>query len=146
MPTPRTYDDRTEEFAATFAAAPADHAPLRRNDWTWLVLAIGLAVAGAALTYVAWRSFAGSLPRNAFVGIRTGSTMATEAAWRRAHDAAAPWTLLQGIVLFGAAAWLATRRPTTRRAHAVGAFAVAAFLALLLVAVEVADTAAVVVG
>ena len=140
---PSTYDDRTGQFAATFTPAAGDHTSSpRRDDWMWLVLAVGLAVAGAALAYVAWRSFAGTLPRNAFVGIRTASTTATDAAWRRAHDAAAPWTLAQAVVLFGGAGWLLVRRPVPRRARIVGALAVAAFLALLLVAVEVATTAA----
>lgn len=49
-----------------------------------------LIAAGALLAVVAIRSRRGSLPRNWIVGIRSTSTLASDAAWVAAHRAAAP--------------------------------------------------------
>ena len=47
-----------------------------------------LVVAGWVLARIARRAAAGTLPRNQFAGIRTSTTLASDTAWRTAHEAA----------------------------------------------------------
>lgn len=47
-----------------------------------------LVVAGWVLARIARRAAAGTLKRNQFAGIRTSTTLASDAAWRAAHVAA----------------------------------------------------------
>lgn len=115
---------------------------LEASRWKALLVGGSLVVGGVVLLAIAWLSFGGRLPRNGSVGIRTGATMASEAAWRRAHLAAAPWTMAQGVVLGAGGAWVLVRRPS-ERATAVATVAVVVVLGVLVaVAVVVATTAA----
>lgn len=52
----------------------------------WAVIGGGLVI-----NYFAFRARAGTLTRQSFVGIRTRTTMASDEAWRAAHDVAWPW-------------------------------------------------------
>ena len=65
-----------------------------------LLAALGMAVLqcvlGAAASLVTRRAADGRLGRNAFAGIRTGSTLRSEAAWRAGHAAAVPLSDVAG--------------------------------------------------
>ena len=88
-------------------ASASDPMPLG----TALSLGIVLLIAGVILLIVALRSRSGTLPRNWIVGIRTTATLHDDAAWDRAHRAAAGPLLLGsvGTMLTGVALLL---RPT----------------------------------
>lgn len=61
-----------------------------------------LLVAGAALVWLAWLGSQRRLPRNRWAGIRLPSTMASDEAWRAAHEASAgPLGVSGGIMLLG---------------------------------------------
>ncbi|TQJ29884.1 SdpI family protein [Microbacterium sp. SLBN-146] len=51
--------------------------------------AVPLLVAGVVFLWIASRARRRTLPMNAWVGIRTTSTLRSDAAWRRGHAAAA---------------------------------------------------------
>ena len=61
----------------------------------WVILVGG----GVGFLVVAFLSATGLLPRNRFVGVRTGATQRDDAAWTAAHRAAAPWWALSGMLL-----------------------------------------------
>ena len=44
-----------------------------------------------AINYIGFRARAGTLTRQSFAGIRTKTTMASDEAWKAAHDVAWPW-------------------------------------------------------
>lgn len=48
-------------------------------------------VGAFAINYLAFRARAGTLTRQSWAGIRTRTTMASDEAWRTAHDIAWPW-------------------------------------------------------
>lgn len=112
------------------------------GDWLWLGVGLSFVVAAAIFFQIAVLSFRETLPLNGSVGIRTSTTMASAEAWRRSHRAAAPLTLLQGVVLLAAAGWLLWQRPPRRRAEIGVGIAVALLLVALGAAVLVATNAA----
>lgn len=61
------------------------------------VITILTAVAGAALSALSWwaarEAAAGRLAHGNAMGIRSPRTLSSEAAWRRGHAVALPWTL-----------------------------------------------------
>lgn len=67
----------------------------------WLAAALGglLLAGGALVPYVVDRAAAGQVRRNHWLGIRTPSTMSSDAAWRTAHAAARGWALASGVVV-----------------------------------------------
>lgn len=56
----------------------------------YLPLGLSLVMVGALLWWLAQVGQTGKLPRNGVVGIRTASTMQSDAAWEAGHRAAAP--------------------------------------------------------
>ena len=62
-----------------------------------IVLGAVMALVGVLLQWVASAGASGRLRRNAFVGIRTRSTLASDAAWLAAHRRAEGPTRLAGI-------------------------------------------------
>jgi uncharacterized membrane protein len=67
----------------------------------WLAALLGglLLAGGAMVPYVIARAASGQLRRNHWVGIRTPSTMASDASWRQAHAAARGWAVAAGVVI-----------------------------------------------
>lgn len=55
------------------------------------VVGPALILGGALIARLALLGRQGRLARNRFVGIRTPRTLSSDAAWERAHRAAAPW-------------------------------------------------------
>lgn len=66
--------------------------------------AIPLLLAGVLVIWTAYRAYRKTLPPNFWVGIRTTSTLRSEEAWTRGHEAAAVPLSLGGIGLIAAAA------------------------------------------
>ena len=64
-----------------------------------LIPAIVEALAGLVIVWVAIRGWQGRLPRNGAVGVRTPSTMRSDAAFETANKAAAPLAGAGGAVL-----------------------------------------------
>jgi len=64
-----------------------------------LVPVIVEVIAGLIVVWVAIRAWEGRLPRNGAVGVRTPSTMRSDAAFETANKAAAPLTGAGGVVL-----------------------------------------------
>lgn len=58
-----------------------------------------LVVAGLLLIWVARQSWHGRLKRNAIAGVRTATTMRSDAAWAVANKVAAPFTAAGGVAL-----------------------------------------------
>src|ERR1700683_851866 len=56
-------------------------------------------LAGFIIVWVAIRGWQGRLPRNGAVGVRTPSTMRSDAAFETANKAAAPWAGAGGAIL-----------------------------------------------
>ncbi|MER7503290.1 SdpI family protein [Nonomuraea pusilla] len=90
-----------------------------------------LAFAGLALVVPGWLGRAGRLPRNHFAGVRTPSTMRSDAAFRLANKVAGLPTLAAGVVALAGAvtAWFV---PTQEGALAVVLVATAGMLALVV--------------
>ncbi|MBF4613082.1 SdpI family protein [Curtobacterium sp. VKM Ac-1376] len=62
-----------------------------------MVFALALEIGAALLViWLTWRAGNGSLPRNGLAGIRTPTTMSSDAAWRIAHRAALRPTIIAG--------------------------------------------------
>src|ERR1700684_1746373 len=64
-----------------------------------LVPVIVEVIAGLIVVWVAIRAWEGHLPRNGAVGVRTPSTMRSDAAFETANKAAAPFAGAGGTVL-----------------------------------------------
>jgi uncharacterized membrane protein len=64
----------------------------------WVVLLVVL-IGGVALTTVGVLSLFDRLPRNRFAGIRTRTTLASDAAWYRAHRAAGPILVVGSVAV-----------------------------------------------
>nr|WP_063792289.1 SdpI family protein [Nonomuraea pusilla] len=90
-----------------------------------------LAFAGLALVVPGWLGRAGRLPRNNFAGVRTPSTMRSDAAFRLANKVAGLPTMAGGgVALAGAVtAWFV---PTDEGVLAVVIVATAGMLALVV--------------
>ncbi|MFD0773238.1 SdpI family protein [Streptomonospora algeriensis] len=56
-----------------------------------LSAAVSIALVSGAAHYIKHATANGSLSRNFWIGLRTGTTMSSDAAWEAAHKAAAPW-------------------------------------------------------
>jgi len=100
----------------------------------WVVNALSVAVAvlllvlGALWAVVGVRGIRGTLPRNRWLGVRSGETMRSEETFRLANRVAGPGTLGAGVILlFGAVATVAVP----------GGWAVAFGLVALVVALVV---------
>jgi uncharacterized membrane protein len=65
-----------------------------------IVAGIAMMVGGAALAVLGATARAGKLSRQSVVGLRTKATMASDEAWKAAHEAAAKWVVGAGAVLF----------------------------------------------
>lgn len=62
-----------------------------------VVLAVGLAAAGAVLVWLGLRQRTGALPRNVLAGLRTTATLASDEAWYAAHHATWPHIVAAGV-------------------------------------------------
>lgn len=63
------------------------------------VLALVLLASGLLVIWVATATASGRIGRNAFAGIRTGSTLASDEAWLAAHRRTKRPTILAGLLL-----------------------------------------------
>ncbi|GAB3213524.1 SdpI family protein [Marinactinospora thermotolerans] len=111
-------------------------------------LAVGLLTAAGVLLAVARSAAKGELERNPMVGIRTRTTLSSDAAWRAGHRAAAPWltraaqtALVAGIVSGVIAVVQAVTGAGGAAVLAVPGAGWILFLLLVVVAVRRADTA-----
>jgi uncharacterized membrane protein len=90
-----------------------------------IVTAIALIVGGIALIVLGAVARAGKLTRQSVVGLRTKATMASDEAWRAAHEASARWVIGAGAVMFvGGVVVILTDSETTGDVVALGATAV----------------------
>lgn len=64
-----------------------------------LFIAILLVVASAALIVTGYMAWTGRLPRNQWAGIRTKTTMSSDAVWHAAHRKAGPWLMISGVAM-----------------------------------------------
>ncbi len=100
-------------------------------------------VFGAGSLGLAWLMHAERLPRNGLVGMRTGATMASDAAWTAGHHDSAWAVALAGVVLLGTAGWLSLdRRSTATRRTAVLGTSIGLAVALVVLGAIQADRAA----
>ena len=67
--------------------------------WSTVVLLVVILLGTAVvMMWIGWRASRGTLRRNAFAGIRTPSTMASDAAWEAAHRAGGRQITQAGVV------------------------------------------------
>ena len=64
-----------------------------------MIAGIALMIGGIALVVLGAIGRAGKLTRQSVVGLRTKATLASDEAWKAAHDAAANWVIGAGTVL-----------------------------------------------
>jgi len=64
-----------------------------------LFIAILLVVASVALIVTGYMAWTGRLPRNQWAGIRTKTTMTSDAVWYAAHRKAGPWLTISGVAM-----------------------------------------------
>ncbi len=67
--------------------------------WAAVIVGAVLLPAGGLVPYVVARAARGQLRRNAWAGVRTPGTLASDAAWRAGHAASLPWALAAGALL-----------------------------------------------
>ena len=90
-----------------------------------IITAIALIVGGIALIVLGAIARAGKLTRQSVVGLRTKATMASDEAWKAAHEASADWVIAAGAVMFvGGVLVMLTDSETTGDVVALGATAV----------------------
>ena len=65
-----------------------------------IVAGIALMLGGMALVILGAIARAGKLTRQSVVGLRTKATMASDEAWKAAHEASANWVIAAGTVMF----------------------------------------------
>ena len=65
-----------------------------------MIAGIALMVGGVALVVLGAIARAGKLTRQSAVGLRTKATLASDGAWKAAHQAAANWVTGAGVILF----------------------------------------------
>ena len=65
-----------------------------------MIAGIALMVGGVALVVLGAIAGAGKLNRQSAVGLRTKATLASDGAWKAAHEAAANWVIGAGTILF----------------------------------------------
>ena len=65
-----------------------------------ILTAIALIAGGLALIVLGAVARAGKLTRQSVVGLRTKATMASDEAWKAAHEASADWVIGAGAVMF----------------------------------------------
>ncbi|WJL96739.1 SdpI family protein [Microbacterium sp. ET2] len=87
-------------------------------QWALLITAVILVVAGILMVVLARRSRERRLPLNPIAGVRTTTTMASDAAWYAAQAAAAPRTEIAGwgTLVGGAAVGVAALLPLSESA------------------------------
>jgi uncharacterized membrane protein len=110
---------------------------------------VGLLLIGALFIIFFFAMRGEGLSRNRAVGIRTKATLASDAAWQRGHNAAAPWVLSAGVLSvvmgFGALALTLASGEEGPASAVQGIYVTAAFLTVIvviLVAARVANNAA----
>jgi uncharacterized membrane protein len=64
-----------------------------------LFIAILLAIASLALIVTGFMGWTSRLPRNQWAGIRTKTTMTSDAVWYAAHRKAGPWLMISGVAM-----------------------------------------------
>ena len=92
-----------------------------------------LLLGGVVLVYVGLLERRGRLPRNRWVGIRTRTTMASDAAWTAAHRATSWSSTASGALLVVTGLGLLVLRPSGDGAAAVATGAVAIIALLVLI-------------
>jgi uncharacterized membrane protein len=65
-----------------------------------MIAGLAMLVGGTALVVLGAIARAGKLTRQSVVGLRTKATLASDEAWKAAHEAAASWVVGAGAVLF----------------------------------------------
>lgn len=65
-----------------------------------MVAGLAMMLGGAVLVVLGAIGRAGKLTRQSVVGLRTRATLASDATWKAAHEAAAGWVIAAGAVLF----------------------------------------------
>ncbi|MEV5572750.1 SdpI family protein [Spirillospora sp. NPDC052269] len=105
-----------------------------------MIEGIVLAVAGLAVLVSGLAAASGRLRRNAFVGIRTRTSMSSDEAWAIVHDAGGPWITAAGLALLIGGVVTATAGSNTVRMTAT-LVSVALCVLLTLVAVYIGHTA-----
>jgi uncharacterized membrane protein len=90
-----------------------------------VIAGIAMMVGGTALVVLGAIGRAGKLTRQSVVGLRTKATLASDEAWKAAHEAAAKWVIAAGAVLFaGGVVVMLTDSETTGDVVALTATAV----------------------
>jgi uncharacterized membrane protein len=79
---------------------PIDGSTNQSKESRMPVGGIAMAVGGGILVLLGVLARMGVLTRQRVVGLRTEATMASDEAWQAAHQSAAIWVVVAGIVLF----------------------------------------------
>jgi len=89
------------------------------------ITAVALIVGAIALIVLGVIARAGKLTRQSAIGLRTKATMASDEAWKAAHEASANWVIGAGaVMLVGGAVVMLADSETTGDVVALGVTAV----------------------
>ena len=89
------------------------------------ITAVALFAGAIVLIVLGVIARAGRLTRQSAIGLRTKATMASDEAWKAAHEASANWVIGAGaVMLVGGAVVMLTDSETTGDVVALGATAV----------------------
>lgn len=111
-----------------------------------VVVGVALAVAGLVILLVGKLANDGRIGRNHLLGIRTKATMASNDAWRAAHEAAWPSLFWAGITATVIGLFLAALEPGRGDAIALVGIGIFAVVMLVVAATRQAMRAAARVG
>ena len=99
-------------------------------------------VVGVVALATAWLAARGRLPRNRLIGLRTSSTLSSDAAWCAGHKAAAWSLVVLGCVMLLAGAVLVVVDPSSRARQVIEGGTVAVVLPIVLAGGVQADRVA----
>ncbi|QBI52691.1 SdpI family protein [Streptomonospora litoralis] len=107
--------------------------------------AVGVVLVAGAAHWIKYATANGRLNRNLWIGIRTGATLSSDAAWESGHSAAAPWLTACSYTGYAASAgaialavYAGTRGISTVAASLVALCAFVGVVVLVVIAAVVA--------
>lgn len=106
-----------------------------------IIAGIAMMVGGTVLVALGAFARAGKLTRQSVLGLRTKETLASDEAWKAAHEAAANWVVGAGAVLF-AGGVLVTLTDSESTGDVVALIATGLMLVPLMIAFRLGQAAA----